>query len=193
MNSIRFRMVAAGLASVAVLSLACGSEDVMTPTPGGPGSATPVGGQSGIISGYDAVYFSLRTAGGQVEKGDEPTGKEALFSVKGRSIRMNGQGVLVYEYQGVSAAEDEAGRISPDGSEIRSPEGRISHVDWVAYRQANTIVLYVGNDPAVLGILGKALGEPFAGGGKESEPATATPPTPAPGSTPMKSVARAIP
>jgi len=60
MSSIRFRVVAAVLASVAVLALACGSEDLITPTPGGPGPATPVGGQPGIISGYDAVYFSLR-------------------------------------------------------------------------------------------------------------------------------------
>lgn len=166
MSSIGFRIAVASLASVAVLSLACGSEDVLTPTPGGPGSSTPVGGQPGIISGYDAVYFSLRNASGEVDKGDEI--KQSFFSVPGRIIKMNGKEIQVFEYQNVSAAEAAAGRISPDGYEIRSADGAVAMVDWIApphfYRHANTIVLYVGDDATVLGVLEKALGTPFAAG-----------------------------
>ncbi|MBI4220973.1 MAG: hypothetical protein HY682_12570, partial [Chloroflexi bacterium] len=136
----------------------CAGDQVATPGPGG--SPVPPGAP-GIISGYDAVYFSLRGTGAQVSKSDEEV-EQPFFSVPGRLLKVNGQDVQVFEYRSVSAAEEEAGKVSPDGTTIGQ-----SSVMWAStphfYRQANTIVLYVGDDVSVFVALQRGLGQQFAG------------------------------
>ncbi|MBI4307106.1 MAG: hypothetical protein HY678_12380 [Chloroflexi bacterium] len=157
--------VLAGMTALVILTAACAGEEVATPGQGG--SPTPVGAQPGIISGYDAVFFSLRGTGAEVLETDEEV-EQPFFSIPGKLLKVNGQDVQVFEYRNVSAAEEEAKKVSPDGTKIGT-----SIVSWIGtphfYRQANTIVLYVGDDASAIAALDKALGEQFAGGGNSAE------------------------
>ena len=68
----------------------------------------------------------------------------------------------VFEYADESATEADAALISPDGGSIGT-----SMVTWVAaphfYKIGKLIVLYVGNDSAVIKVLESVLGPQFAG------------------------------
>ncbi|MBI4220682.1 MAG: hypothetical protein HY682_11090, partial [Chloroflexi bacterium] len=83
------------IAAFTIITAACAGDQVATPGPGG--SPTPPGAP-GIISGYDAVYFSLRGTGAQVSKSDEEV-EQPFFSVPGRLLKVNGQDVQVFEYR----------------------------------------------------------------------------------------------
>ena len=94
-----------------------------------------------------------------------------LFSVTERVLRVNGAEVSVFEYQDASSAAEDASRVSQDGTVITEIENgglvQAGDVFWVApphfYRSGGIIVLYVGDDPAVIDALVTALGPQFAG------------------------------
>ena len=103
---------------------------------------------------------NLRAASATVEPKGEVS--QAFFSVKGQVMSVNGGEVQVFEYVDESATEADAALISPDGGSIGT-----SMVTWVAaphfYKIGKLIVLYVGNDSAVMKVLESVLGPQFAG------------------------------
>ena len=111
--------------------------------------------------GLAAFNDALQLAGQTVEIAgpvDQP-----FFSVPGQIIVVNGEDVQVFEYPDSAAAEAEASRISPDASSVGT-----SMMSWVAtphfYALDRVIVLYVGDDQAVVNVLNEVLGQPIAEG-----------------------------
>jgi hypothetical protein len=121
---------------------------------------TPIVSHGGSVADYVSLIDNLRAAGTTVEPKGEVS--QAFFSVKGQVISVNGGEVQVFEYADESAAEADAALISPDGGSIGT-----TMVTWVAaphfYKIGKLIVLYVGNDSAVIKVLESVLGPQFAG------------------------------
>ena len=113
----------------------------------------PTEGQASLID-------ALRAAGAQVEPGDPVV--QDLLSVPGQVIKVNGADVQVFEYASADAMEADAAQVSPDGSSIGT-----SMVTWMAkphfFKAGRLLVLYIGDDAAVLDVLKSALDEQFAG------------------------------
>lgn len=95
------------------------------------------------------------------------------FSVDARDVTVNGSNIQVWEYEDAAAADTEAALISPDGSSIKIPINndeqifKICSYAWIApphfYKASNLIVLYVGDNQAVIDALETILGPQFAG------------------------------
>src|SRR5712692_6496964 len=91
-----------------------------------------------------------------------------LHPQSGTTVRLNGAAlaapadVQLFEYGSVAAAEADAHQIRADGSGTAT-----TIVDWVApphfFLKGRVLVLYVGNDQAVVSLLGGLLGPQFAG------------------------------
>lgn len=114
----------------------------------------------GPVEDYVSLIDALRAAGATVEPGD--TVEQAFLSVTGQIIKVNGADVQVFEYQSVEVMEAEAAQISPDGGSTAT-----TMIAWMAtphfFKTGRVLVLYVGDDVAVLDFLKGALGEQFAG------------------------------
>ena len=91
----------------------------------------------------------------------EPISQD-FFTAEGGILKVNGADVQVFEYSSTEEMENEASQVSPDGGSIGT-----SMLMWVDaphfYRSGRIIVLYVGSDPTVLGLLDATLGKQFAG------------------------------
>jgi hypothetical protein len=92
--------------------------------------------------------------------------KQPFFAVNGKLVELEGEPVQVYEYSEAAAARAVADAVTPDGSAIASGDSSVL-VDWAAtphfYHRDRLIVVYVGEDSAVLNALDSTLGTPFAG------------------------------
>lgn len=70
--------------------------------------------------------------------------------------------IQVFEYGDSESAAADAAEIGPDGNPSTTM------ISWLAtphfYRSDHLIVLYVGDDQAVVDLLSTLLGPPFAGG-----------------------------
>ena len=103
---------------------------------------------------------SLRANGAKVELGGEVS--QPFFSVKGKSLKVNGSDIQVFEYPDARTAQGQASLVSADGSEV----GR-SKIGWVApphfYKADRIIVLYLGDNQEVIKSLDAVLGKQFAG------------------------------
>lgn len=92
--------------------------------------------------------------------------KQPFFLVDGKVVELEGEAVQVYEYGASEAALAVVDSVRPDGSAIASGDSSV-WVDWAAtphfYHRDRLIVVYVGEDDAVLEVLDDALGTPFAG------------------------------
>ena len=110
----------------------------------------------------DALIKRLRAEGVRVERGGKVS--QPFFSAGGQVLSVEGEDVQVFRYATAAAAEREAGLVSPDGSSVGT-----NMMSWMStphfFRKDNLIVLYVGDNPAVLRALGAVLGTQFAGGG----------------------------
>ncbi|HET6671434.1 MAG TPA: hypothetical protein VFH15_14500 [Pyrinomonadaceae bacterium] len=88
--------------------------------------------------------------------------KQPFFSPLGRLVNIEGQAVQVFEYAHLERAEKEATLVSADGMTIGG-----SKPFWMApphfFKGGRLIVIYVGNEPAILKLLHAALGKQFAG------------------------------
>lgn len=109
------------------------------------------------------LWEALRVMGVSVEAGGEiPQQPESLFSVQGQRYRIEGNEFQVYEYADKAAAMADARRISPDGFSIGT-----AMVDWVDtphfFQRGRYLVLYLGNDAAILNLLEGVLGPQIAG------------------------------
>jgi hypothetical protein len=102
----------------------------------------------------------LQAEGATTEMGD-PIAQD-FFSVEGRAIQVNGADLQIFEYENAAAMEEDASQIAPDGGSIGT-----SMVTWIDpphfYKAGRIIVLYLGNDQTVLGLLSKVMGPQFAG------------------------------
>ncbi len=91
-----------------------------------------------------------------------------LHPVSGTAIRLSGgplstpADVQVFEYGSAGTAQADARQIRPDGTGTAT-----TVVDWVApphfFLTGRALVIYVGNDSAVLSLLQSLLGPQFAG------------------------------
>ena len=104
---------------------------------------------------------ALQEAGATVEVGDPIT--QPFFTPEGQIIKVNGADVQVFEYESPEAIANESSQVAPDGGSIGT-----SMVSWMDtphfYKAGGIIVLYVGSDETMLGLLEKVMGPQFAGG-----------------------------
>lgn len=122
--------------------------------------APACGGGLEPATDYAGLVDSLRDDGATVETAGVVG--QPFFSVPGRMIRVNGEDVQVFEYQDSTSAKAEAKLVSSDGGTIGT-----TAVTWVApphfYQSGRLIVLYVGENDIILGLLEGSLGEQYAG------------------------------
>ena len=120
--------------------------------------AAPSAGGEGAAFSYDDLMGALEAGGATVE----PTGEleQAFFSVIGRTIRIDGADVQVFEYVDEASRLAESSLIAPDGGSIGT-----TMVTWVDqptfWSKGRLIVLYVGREAAVIKKLGGLLGDPL--------------------------------
>jgi hypothetical protein len=123
--------------------------------------AEPTPSHGGSVGDYVSLVDALRAAGATVEPGDSV--EQAFFSVAGRIIKVNGVDVQVFEYVSAQAMDADASRVAPDGGSVGT-----SMVTWIEtphfFKAGRVLVLYVGEDAAVLDVLKSVLGGQFAGG-----------------------------
>lgn len=123
---------------------------------GSTATTVPQGGQDN--AGFIAA---LEGEGATVEEGEPIT--QPFFSPEGNTYKVNGADIQVFEYPDEDAMENEASQVAPDGGSVGT-----SMVSWMDtphfYKAGRIIILYVGNDPAVLGLLESTIGPQFAGG-----------------------------
>jgi hypothetical protein len=119
---------------------------------------------------YGELKAALRAHGAMIQ--DDGIGLQPFLSGTDHRLRVNGEGVDVFEYRSALEAAYDASRISADGSTFHGGFGPFGGqavvVDYVApphwFRAGRVIVLYVGRQSAVLAQLRQVLGPQFAGG-----------------------------
>ncbi|MCZ7574687.1 MAG: hypothetical protein M5U01_39560 [Ardenticatenaceae bacterium] len=132
-----------------------------TVTPPPAPTEPPVAAHGGPVNSYTDVVDALRAQGVTVE----PAGtlQQPFFPVEAQVIKVNGHDVQVFEFADAAAAEAAAATVSSAGSAVGT-----TMLNWVEpphfFRAGPVIVLYVGNDTAVLDALNASLGPQFAGG-----------------------------
>lgn len=142
-------------------------------------ACTPPTSHGGPVRDHVSLVDNLRARGLRVE----PVAQIALplLSVPGTQLSASGSALATpaaelrsFDYNdtdlgrdGRRAADEDAGRISADGRSAALPGGRVSTTFGGTphfYRRERVIVLYVGDDGAVLTLLRELLGPQFAGG-----------------------------
>ena len=112
------------------------------------------------VKDLGSLQKALTAAGAEVELGDSI--EQPYFSVTGQILKVNGADVQVFEYESAEAMEADAALVAPDGGSVGT-----SMMMWMAtphfFKSGNVLVLYVGDDAAILDLLKGALGEQFAG------------------------------
>lgn len=112
------------------------------------------------VADYASLVASLRAAGAPVSPGQAV--RQPFFSVPGKTIRVHGEDVQVFEFADAARAEAQASRVSPTGTTVGTTK-----VHWIGpphfYRKGKLLVLYVGGDDRVLKALDASLGRQFAG------------------------------
>jgi len=123
------------------------------------GGGTAVASHGGPVKDQVSLLDSLRKAGATVTIGDRV--EQPFLSATGTLVTINGTDVQVFEYADEAAAQADATKLTD------TLAGRgTAMISWVAsphaYRAGRVIVLYVGDDPALLKLLQDVLGAPFA-------------------------------
>lgn len=145
------------LSLVALLAAACGPGGVPKDPAGDEGQAPPAAVSPGEeMTGFSGFVDSLKAAGAQVEMGDEID--QSFFDVEGKIVRVNGADVQVFEFANEADRAAASGQISADGTEIGT-----SIIRWIApphfWAHENLIVLYLGEDAAMIELLNGVLGQ----------------------------------
>ena len=152
-----------------------GDAETIGDTTGGPGNttsqgeavtesgSTPESGAASDSSGMAAPAFlnDWQSAGATIVTGGEVPA--SLFDgASGQTYLVNDVELQVYEFNDAATAEAAAATISSDGGMIND-----AAVRWAGpphfFRQDNRIIVYIGDDPATLDLLGGTFGAPFAG------------------------------
>ena len=119
---------------------------------------------------YHDLEAKLKASGAKVIPGGDIS--QPFMDVQGHTLAVNGEQLQVYEYASVADANQQAARISPDGTAFTTvsssgmPVGA-TQVDWVRpphlYKAGRVIVIYIGTNNAVMHLLEGILGKQFAG------------------------------
>src|SRR5215472_98178 len=119
---------------------------------------------------YNYLIAKLRASGAKVMPGAAIN--QPFLDIPGRMLVVNGEQLQVYEYASVADANQQAARISPDGTAFTTvsssgmPVGA-TQVDWVRpphlYKAGRVIVIYIGTNNTVMHLLAGILGKQFAG------------------------------
>lgn len=140
--------IISSLLLVALFATACGSQ---------PATANA---EISPVEDYASLIDSLRGAGATVEPGDQI--EQPFLTVTGQIIQVNGADVQVFEYETAEQLEAEASQVAPDGGSTGT-----TMITWMAtphfFKAGRVLVLYVGDDQAILELLKGALGAQFAG------------------------------
>lgn len=116
--------------------------------------------QPPAVEGLASLSQALRDAEATVETGE--TVEQGFFAVPGQILKVNGADVQVFEYESAEAMEADAAQVSTDGGSVGT-----SMVTWIApphfFKSGRVLVLYIGEDTALLDLLRSLLGEQFAG------------------------------
>lgn len=135
---------------------ACGNTSVLT-APNTSVSTIPV---STSLESVSDLVNALKAAGATVESGD--TISQPFFTPEGQMLTVNGVDIQVFEYASNQEMENEASQVASDGGSVGT-----SMVDWIDpphfYKSGRLIVLYLGADQGMLGLLEKVIGKQFAG------------------------------
>jgi hypothetical protein len=123
-------------------------EPTVTLPPGTPSHGNEIGG-------YIELIDTLRAAGARVEP--DTTVEQPFFEVTGQIIKVDGLDVQVFEFPDEITRESVSSLITPEGQ-----PNPTSIVDWVDqpnfWAKGQVIVLYVGKDQSVIGLLSEVLG-----------------------------------
>ena len=142
--------------TVVLLSSACQPQGTQAPQ----ASATPTASLDGGVEDQTSLIEALRAGGAEVELGDAI--EQTFFNVTGQIIKINNQDVQVFEYESAEKMEADANQVASDGGSIGT-----SMVTWIEpphfFKSGRVLVLYVGQDQAMIDLLKGALGEQFAG------------------------------
>lgn len=108
-----------------------------------------------------SLIAALQGHGATAEVGDSIS--QDFFSTEGQFVTINRtEDIQVFEYESAEAMEKAASQVAPDGGSIGT-----SMVTWIDtphfYKAGRIIVLYLGNDQALLDLLNKVMGPQFAG------------------------------
>ena len=115
--------------------------------------------QAGPVTDLASLLNSLRIAGA----GGEVTGEvdQPFLAVKGTMIKVRGEDVQVYQYANAVAADADGANISRDGATVGK-----SKIHWIGtphfYKKEKLLVLYLGDNDAVLKTLETFLSRQFA-------------------------------
>lgn len=108
--------------------------------------------------GYDHIIAELRAQGAVVGVGSIPA-EHPLFSVSGLEFNVDGEILQVFEYVDIVAATNDSSAI------YYGENDAWEEIVWTAtphfYQVNNILVMYVGDDAALLSLLEAALGYPF--------------------------------
>lgn len=116
--------------------------------------------ETGSVEDFDSLMEALRTAGANVEVGDNI--EQAFFTQAGKILKVNGVDVQVFVFDTAEAMEAEAAKVAADGGSIGT-----SMVNWIEsphfYKMGRLLVLYVGEDQTIKDLLEGVFGPQFAG------------------------------
>ncbi len=117
---------------------------------------------SELVNAQSLVRF-LEHVGARVTVAEQmPRESFPFFRVNAQRLLVNGQNVHVFEYSDADSAAEDAARVAPSGSPVGDTQ-----ITWTDpprfYRRGQLIVLYVGRNDEVSGMLEAVLGRPFAG------------------------------
>lgn len=110
---------------------------------------------------FDGFMSELKKAGIPVTQQGEVS--QPFFPVDGKVILLEEAEVQVFEFPDAEASRMAVESVAPDGGAVGT-----TMVSWLAtphfFRTDNLIVLYVGDDPAVVKRIEAVMGPQFAGG-----------------------------
>ena len=124
-------------------------------------SGETVASNGDVVADQVSLIDALRAAGAIVVSGDSV--EQPFFTVSGQILMINKTEVQMFEYEAAETMEADASLVASDGASVGT-----TMISWIApphfYKTGRIIVLYLGEDAAVLDLLNQVLGVQFAGG-----------------------------
>ena len=113
------------------------------------------------VNDYASFVSWIKGEGATVEEVGPFT--QTFFDTQGKTVRIDGENVQVFEFADGSTMDQIAQQVLPDGSSV----GTFT-VDTIAtphfFKSGRIIVLYMGDNTKITSLLEKGLGKQFAGG-----------------------------
>jgi hypothetical protein len=139
-----------------------GAQPGMTPTTEAQPAAIPTAAGAHPHATDQASLAALLSAAG-VPVEASGSAAQPFLAVEGQSLSVAGAEVQAYEFADQAAALAALSVISPAGQVVGGEPVRWQGTPHF-YQAGRLVALYVGDDPAILRLLGAALGQQFAGG-----------------------------